>query len=894
MPVTNIDITDVDHEARITANESSITTLNSSVSSLSSAVNNPTTGLSALNTTVSGHTMSIGTINTTLSSHTLSIDGLLIDVAQNTSDIGALQSDLNTLETTVSGHTTSIGTLTSDVSTLNSTVSGHTTAISGITTDISNIQTSLENVSLNTTGFENQVDSTYTFDEGTRTFTIQPATTNYNIFQDSVKSSITTSKSITIPDVTSPYFIYLDNTNTLQYLSSFDISLIENKVYVAVIYWNAVQGKALFVGNERHEASMSWATHYYLHTYEGSRYQSGFALSGFSIDGDGSSNTHSQFVADAGVFSDEDIIHNMIASPQIPILYRIGTEWRRKTADSYPFIGDGQEGFTGTGRICYNELVTGSYQLTEVSNNHHVLIHLLATNDINYPVIGILGINEYSPVSDAREGANVEISSLTGLPFTEFVLIGTVILQTSSSYTNTYKVRTVSTDLGENYVDFRTSTVLNISSGAGDHSLLSNLDKDTHLLYLTNARGDARYGSLTQTNTNTSDISTLNSTVSGHTTSIGTINTTLSTHTSEIGTLTSDLSTLTGVVGGHTTSISTLTSDLGALTTVVSGHTTSIGTINSTLTSLDGRITTLEGAGIASHASTHENGGADELALDASQITNGNLALARNSLLTKGSLITSDNTTPIELLVASDRGILSADSTSSNGLSYKYLCELYNPKDYIKFEDDFIGDGANWSVTTTGTSTGILLQNTSTQLHEGIVSLQTGNTSTGHTNITTNLQGFLLGNGLRFFECKVMFPVLSVTGQLYIARIGFGDQGGTVTTEHNQGVYWEYNSSNSLNFAYVSASFASRTRVLSATPVVANQWYRLGFLVNAGATEITFYINGVAQATTITTNITTTGLMGYNIDIRKTSGTTSRLIHVDFYRSFKLFTSRTP
>lgn len=836
MPVTNIDITDVDHEARITANEDSITSLNSSISSLSSAVNNPTTGLSALNTTVSGHTTSIGTINTTLSSHTSSIDGLLIDVAQNTSDIGALQSDLNTLETTVSGHTTSIGTLTSDVSTLNSTVSGHTTAISGITTDISNIQTSLENVSLNTTGFENQVDSTYTFDEGTRTFTIQPATTNYNIFQDSVKSSITTSKSITIPDVTSPYFIYLDNTNTLQYLSSFDITLIENKVYVAVIYWNAVQGKALFVGNERHEASMSWATHYYLHTYEGSRYQSGFALSGFSIDGDGSSNTHSQFVADAGVFSDEDIIHNMIASPQIPILYRIGTEWRRKTPDNYPFIGNGQEGFTGTGRICYNELVTGSYQLTEVSNNHHVLIHLLATNDINYPVIGILGINEYSPVADARAGANTEISSLTGLPFAEFVLIGTVILQTSNSYTNTYKVRTVSTDLGENYVDFRTSTVLNISSGAGDHSLLSNLDKDTHLQYLTNGRGDARYGSLTQTNTNTSDIS--------------------------------------------------------ALSATVGGITTSIGTINITLTSLDGRVTALEGASLPLHASTHQNGGADELALDASQITTGNLTLARNTTLTRGGFLTSDNGSTIVERTMTGVGIKRVlgvyPAVGGNTLNYMTLGDLIIAQREYWLYEDFTGATTagqnNWVAVASGGGAGVSIATQPLQddRRHGVMTLSTGSGASGRCTYHNGLTNFIYGaNGALYFDMICYVPILSTATQEYTLELGLGDNTGAVADQTN-GIYFKYDRTISNNWIIVSSAGGVRTSTITSIPVQATNWSYLRMVIDTTTDIVTFYVD-TTTAGSINTNlpVLTTAIMGNLFKIRKTAGATARLFHID-------------
>jgi len=43
----------------------------------------------------------------------------------------------------------------------------------------------------------------------------------------------------------------------------------------------------------------------------------------------------------------------------------------------------------------------------------------------------------------------------TGIPLIEFVLIGIVIYQTSTSYANTPKARIVRTDEGEDYIDTR-------------------------------------------------------------------------------------------------------------------------------------------------------------------------------------------------------------------------------------------------------------------------------------------------------------------------------------------------------------------------------------------------------------------------------------------------------
>jgi len=83
-------------------------------------------------------------------------------------------------------------------------------------------------------------------------------------------------------------------------------------------------------------------------------------------------------------------------------------------------------------------------------------VHILATNDIENPIVAVLG-NTYNTKSNARAGAKVELKEMTGLPFLEFVKMGSVIFQSANSYTNIPKARTVSTDTGENYVDYRTS-----------------------------------------------------------------------------------------------------------------------------------------------------------------------------------------------------------------------------------------------------------------------------------------------------------------------------------------------------------------------------------------------------------------------------------------------------
>jgi hypothetical protein len=144
-------------------------------------------------------------------------------------------------------------------------------------------------------------------------------------------------------------------------------------------------------------------------------------------------------------------------------------------------------------RLAFNEFTGGAWQLTQVTDGDFVLCHVFATNDIETPFVAIAGINQYANIPAARAGAESEISSLSGLPFAEFVAVGTVIYQTDSAYNNIPKARVRSAAAGETYVDFRGEQLYTPSGVATSHSLLSNLSSDDHLQYYNEARGDARY-----------------------------------------------------------------------------------------------------------------------------------------------------------------------------------------------------------------------------------------------------------------------------------------------------------------------------------------------------------------------------------------------------------------
>ena len=345
-------------------------------------------------------------------------------------------------------------------------------------------------------GFLNTTDSTISLNDGTRTFSIAPTTTSYDYWNEGVRYNETTTKNLVLPDVEGPYYIYYDG-NTLSYLNSFDISLIFEFAFIATTYWDATNQKFLFMIDERHGIIMDSATHYYLHTTLGTDYRSGFSLTNLVVDGDATSNTHAQFNISSGKFADEDILFDYTSTTNIPILYKTGAaNWRSKDADSYPLIYNGVVGYTGT-RIAFNNLTTGTWSLQEVQEGYYMLMHVFAYGDRSKKIFAVLGNNEYSSLVAARDGATTEITAITGLPLQEFVPLGTVIFQSSSSYANTPKARTISVDaLGNSYLDYRNSYSLNLAGAIGNvnsHSLLADLDNDDHTQYLNITRGDARY-----------------------------------------------------------------------------------------------------------------------------------------------------------------------------------------------------------------------------------------------------------------------------------------------------------------------------------------------------------------------------------------------------------------
>jgi hypothetical protein len=293
-------------------------------------------------------------------------------------------------------------------------------------------------------------------------------TGSYTIYSDGTEYT-KSGGSIQISDTEGAHFIYYDGSGNLQEMTSFDISIIDTYCFVAEVYWDATNSEVIpWVVNELHGASMSPDTHAYLHNTVGAAYVSGLGLAGLTTSNNpaGDNDNQCQFTAEGGEMRDEDIPQGIqlrsALTNAIPVLWRTGTEaspvWRMDDSRSFPVTNQG----TTAGRVMWNELTGGNWQLTEVSaNNNFILAHVYAIPGLNPStgnLVALVGQGEYANVTQARDAAQQESQDLAldGLPSLEFVLVATLIVKTNATWTNTPKAAFVTADAsGADYVDWR-------------------------------------------------------------------------------------------------------------------------------------------------------------------------------------------------------------------------------------------------------------------------------------------------------------------------------------------------------------------------------------------------------------------------------------------------------
>jgi hypothetical protein len=340
-----------------------------------------------------------------------------------------------------------------------------------------------------TQGFIDNTQSVLSFTAGTRTVTITPTGANFVYYFAGSKIVKTVADSVVFPNTNGLWFIYYDANSVLTASASFYD--LKTMVPVAVICWDAANSKFVTIADERHNATMDWSTHLYLHVTNGTKYANGLGIQNFTTAGTGAANTDAQIGFANGTLYDEDlkisITHSatptaefeqvLSSAAKLPVLYRVGTgasNWTADTATVYPVK-------QGTARIKYNLNTAGTWSATDAGEGEYVAMWVFGSNGYFEPMIAFMGQRSDASLQTAKDNNTIDLADFGNIPSPETKILYRLIFQTSSGYANAPKARLV------DVVDMRTVTVLVTSTaGANSHSLLSGLSADDHPQYVHN------------------------------------------------------------------------------------------------------------------------------------------------------------------------------------------------------------------------------------------------------------------------------------------------------------------------------------------------------------------------------------------------------------------------
>jgi hypothetical protein len=234
-----------------------------------------------------------------------------------------------------------------------------------------------------------------------------------------------------------------------------------------------------------------------------------------------------------------------------------------------------------------------------------------------------------------------------------------------------------------------------------------------------------------------------------------------------------------------------------------------------------------------------------------------------------------------EEFLGATNGSYAINCGSTDNLSAEYAWDCY--------------DGGT---ATTGSA---VVTSSDTYQRPGQVKLSTGISASGAQSIYlsggTTASAFIVGGG-EVFETAINIPTLSTSTQEYAIRVGLCVDNDHAAPTCGNGVYFEYNRTNSTSWRGRTVQNYGTATQTSTTKAVVAGWTNLKFVVTS-ANSATFYVKGPGE--TSYTNIGSVGsattmpnaaayassLMLY---IDKSVGTTARTFnvdYVDYYNDFQ-------
>lgn len=173
----------------------------------------------------------------------------------------------------------------------------------------------------------------------------------------------------------------------------------------------------------------------------------------------------------------------------------------------------------------------------------------------------------------------------------------------------------------------------------------------------------------------------------------------------------------------------------------------------------------------------------------------------------------------------------------------------------------------------------------------GLLSLDTGTTTTGRAAYSAAVTGALRNGADKFMqsEARIRIPTLSDGTNTF--GIEFGWTSSTNPVPSADGYYFRYNSATSTKFDCIVGNNGALQISDSAITVNAATFYKLRLFVDEVNTSAKFYVNDSLVATITTGFPGSTRDYGPFIGIVKSAGTTARQLEVDFVNRWTLMTT---
>lgn len=315
--------------------------------------------------------------------------------------------------------------------------------------DVSSASTSRDNLGTGPiTGFPVDSSNNYyvdlTYNESTRTITITPTGSTFDVFCYGNKVTKTGAQSIQHGTQYGGHFIYYDTNGTLV-TGQTPWDLIHHAP-VAYVFWDSTNSRGLPFFELHHSGRDTFA-HKRLHSVDGTQIESGFSVAGYTLATD--SDAGVTFSVSSGVIADEDIQFTTEAltdGTAYVIFRRIGASgnWQFSKTSTLPFLN-------GSTNIAYNQNTGATWQMTDVTANYFVNYYAFATTALNttkitptpsnsQQIILIPGQAIYTTLT-AAQAETVGNLSYGSLPFQEIAPLYQITFEYKSAFGGTGKCK---------------------------------------------------------------------------------------------------------------------------------------------------------------------------------------------------------------------------------------------------------------------------------------------------------------------------------------------------------------------------------------------------------------------------------------------------------------------